>query len=454
MDAYNTIQILSSAFEYTQDQSITEYQDAYATSVVTLDMLKKHIKENEEEIHQLMINKFGSLINFLKDEKTRSMSKKWCFEVITVGEYNMTPLKYTMLPRKALYVMYLPERKKIVQGARTFIEDLCQEIVDCSKQNFLSEDDYRKAADNKNKLTLLFKTVFPMPGTHLEFTGTTKYQLDFEDSDIKITARFPNFEEGFNQFDDFIQKTGGATLLADCLENIEMERVRLNKSNNTCSFSTPSGMPFSINIAKDDYILERDQLILEYLKLDRRVKPFVRTLLYFRREKIVGHLPHLKLLSEMTFIAMVMDFLVKGLDQPLLPNLRDPGLSCAYSRCSFYNVTEETNRHHDCVRIENLAAGVKYTNLKFDGHKPTIWKSYNNDNLGILLKKFFEYYSKKESIETFLTKNNNKSIAIRMDTGSRNDFRFTWKWRDLAEISSKAFELLKDGKDFRNICSD
>lgn len=68
-----------------------------------------------------------------------------------------------------------------------------------------------------------------------------------------------------------------------------MERVKLNKSNNTCSFVTPSGTPFSINIAMDDYILERDQLILEYLKLDRRVKPLVRALLYFRKEKIVGH---------------------------------------------------------------------------------------------------------------------------------------------------------------------
>lgn len=125
----------------------------------------------------------------------------------------------------------------------------------------------------------------------------------------------------------------------------------------------------------------------------------------------------------MAFIAMIMDFFVKGLDRPLLPNLRDPGLGCAYSRCSFYNFTEESNRHHDCVRIENLTASVKYTNFRFDGHKPTIWKSYNDDNLGILLKNFFEYYSKKESIETFLTKNNNNSIAIRTNTESRNDFR-------------------------------
>lgn len=110
---------------------------------------------------------------------------------------------------------------------------------------------------------------------------------------------------------------------------------------------------------------------------------------------------------------MVLEFLEKGLQAPLIPNLCNLDIDCKSDDC-LYNKTKMNQvqtSYHTCIRIENNMVGKKYSNLEYNGIKPNIWYSDNGDNLATLLKEFFKYYLQKDNFLTFLGPSENYTVS-------------------------------------------
>lgn len=110
---------------------------------------------------------------------------------------------------------------------------------------------------------------------------------------------------------------------------------------------------------------------------------------------------------------MVLEFLEKGLQAPLIPNLRSLDIDCKSDDC-LYDTTKINQVHtsyHTCILIENNKVGKKYSNLEYNGIKPNIWYSDNGDNLATLLKDFFKYYLQRDNFFSFIRPSESHTVS-------------------------------------------
>lgn len=143
MDTSSVITILSSAYEYTQDKSIAKNDDSgYYINVVPLNMLEKHLQNDEKETYELMIKKYQSLVNFLTQKKTRNLNKKWNYGITTQIKYEdycrsfelqSTCLKAVADLDKHLFVIHLFKKHVDKYHGKNSTERLSQEIFECSQ---------------------------------------------------------------------------------------------------------------------------------------------------------------------------------------------------------------------------------------------------------------------------------------------------------------------------------
>ncbi|KAI8053557.1 hypothetical protein BDF21DRAFT_404011 [Thamnidium elegans] len=459
MDAYSIITILSSAYEYTQDQSIAENDDSgHSISVVPLKLLEKHLQNDEREMYQLVIKTHQSLVRFLRYKKTKDLNKKWNYGITTQSKYEKYccsfDLQYNCLKDETyldedLFVIHRFKKQADKTGRKNNEEELCQEIFECSQNYFLNEYEYSCREDIKNTFDCAFKLNFPNIGAIVELIGTSKYQLDFIHEDLKLVIRIKDSYGHYVDLDNKDQSFYDAEFLSGYLTSMGIKNSNIDRFNNGCTFIGLHGISCHIRIINKDVIFERDQLILEYLKLDKRIKPLCKKLSTLRRPK---------LLDPSEPIVMVLDFLEKGLESPLIPNLRNIGIDCKSSDC-LYNTHKKNQVHtsyHTCIRIENNKVGKKYSNLEYNGIKPTIWYSDNGDNLATLLKDFFKYYLQRDNFFAFIEPNENHTVNDIPYVNYKNNkyYKAHYSWMEVSIMFSKASESLQAGKGFQYICGE
>lgn len=123
---------------------------------------------------------------------------------------------------------------------------------------------------------------------------------------------------------------------------------------------------------------------------------------------------------------MVLRFLMCGLNEPVIPSLQNLLIECTSSRCQFNTSDHRTatffkgeiiqvdTRYHDCIYIRDAVTGKsKNTKYNSDELDVTIWESKNNDNLGMLLIAFLEFYSVSSAFKGIsIVTNNSKLVGI------------------------------------------
>lgn len=103
-------------------------------------------------------------------------------------------------------------------------------------------------------------------------------------------------------------------------------------------------------------------------------------------------------------VIMVLNYLMNGLEYPLIPCLQDlPDNKCGVDDC-FYNkytglitaihcdkIKQVKDRYHTCVVIQNDVRLDPITDK-------TVWVSKNKDSIETLLIGYFNYYAQRETI--------------------------------------------------------
>ncbi|KAI7889117.1 uncharacterized protein EV154DRAFT_565764 [Mucor mucedo] len=163
-------------------------------------------------------------------------------------------------------------------------------------------------------------------------------------------------------------------------------------------------------IADDHGMLyEREKLIETYLNLDKRIRPLISFVLYFCQTQNIKRVDDGdKFLSTYPLIILVLNFLMSGLEYPVIPSLQKLSVDneCNIEDCLFTKnkgivVTKRYRQYlnemkfwyHTCVIIKH-----DNDNMDIQMENKTVWNSHNNDSLGALLIAFFQYYANQNNL--------------------------------------------------------
>lgn len=237
---------------------------------------------------------------------------------------------------------------------------------------------------------------------------------------IKDRYEFDAFNERHNCLND-------AEKFMTCLEDVGMIYLKLLSPRKVYKF-TESLSKRKCQIGMDHGMLyEREKLIETYLTLDKRIRPLINVILHFCQSQCIkrgiGLIVQIidrptnniclvtdddPFLSTYSYIILILNFLMNGLEYPVIPSLQKLSVDndCNYEDCLYTKnngvvvskryrqyMKEMSFLYHTCVIIKH-----DNDNLDISSENRTVWNSHNNDSLGALLIAFFQYYANRENL--------------------------------------------------------
>ncbi|KAL9559937.1 hypothetical protein PS6_000547 [Mucor atramentarius] len=184
---------------------------------------------------------------------------------------------------------------------------------------------------------------------------------------------------------------------------------------------TLSSTSFLIDSHRFEYSFNRGivtkstDLIQEYIKLDDRVLPLIKTLKYFGRGRnIFAPVLRSNGVRSYGYVIMALSFLI-SLDPPVLPNLQNINHKdildlCLSDDCATKKMFWETALHnkvvvgaaarfHDCIQYDKAASPCTYRVKKNGAY--LYWKSSNKATVGELFIDFLYYYGYEFDYKNF-----------------------------------------------------
>ncbi|KAI9244253.1 hypothetical protein EDC94DRAFT_665658 [Helicostylum pulchrum] len=233
---------------------------------------------------------------------------------------------------------------------------------------------------------------------------STHTKLDLDDSDLNLGIRIHPSEvkKGAWLCDtrNWRNTLYDPHYLARCLREMGMQATLPIPVAKRTQFTEPkSGLQCFIGV-DDGLIFERDVLITEYLKLDKRTKPLIIAILRLSRSQRINKSCCLPTLSTYSYILVTLHYLMNVLENPVIPNLQNLPVECNSADC-FYNLKDEpvttffNNKienldvsYHNCVRIINKQTG-EYNVDNNNELKTTIWHNCQYDTLKVITNVFY-----------------------------------------------------------------
>lgn len=234
---------------------------------------------------------------------------------------------------------------------------------------------------------------------------------------MNIELDRPDLDRLVNRRDDPFHQDHGEPYCVDKLSILGQQPEMIDSVFNTThlNVSADQSIEYTFNTS---IVTQSSTLIAEYVRLDKRVEPFLSTLKQFVRAKGKYHANStcwvftvkIALTNQMStygFTIMALAYLV-SLDPPVIPNLqnatRTDGDSCLDSNCmtktkfwdnAIYDgrYTGAACRFHTCLVAKK--SGNKDCNHVPEFHPQSqklIWKSSNIMSLGHLMVDFLYYY--------------------------------------------------------------
>ncbi|KAK4516801.1 Protein kinase domain-containing protein [Mucor velutinosus] len=257
-------------------------------------------------------------------------------------------------------------------------------------------------------LQKIFAAYFPTYYMQLTPFGSTVSGIAFPSSklDINIEMDIPDMKRLLMESPSMgsAPQPDNYEYMSNVLQSLGATKVNYNE--------TLSSTSFLIDHLRYEYSFNRGivtkstDLIQEYIKLDNRVLPFIKTLKYFGRGRNI-FAPALKFngIRSYAYVVMALSFLI-SLEPPVLPNLQNINHQdicdlCVSDDCATKKMFWETALHnhivvgaaarfHDCIKHDETASPCTYR-VKKNG-SDLYWNSSNKATVGELFIDFMYYY--------------------------------------------------------------
>ncbi|KAI9356368.1 hypothetical protein BD770DRAFT_411288 [Pilaira anomala] len=485
--------LIQTSFKYVYDNSIAEDNKKKTTAkVMRLKDLEKYLRQNMLNEFEKMLTTYDSLQKFFKVNSNHKYGDKdsesvWKCEVTTVNNYNyLKRPKSLRFPSLKLYIKYI-EPLFIIYPQRVYDGHitLTDQINKSLDEHLIPKSQYAIFNNVRNRVNDMVKNVFSDVGATAELIGSAKKGLAINSSGIFMVIRIPSNK--LKEVNEMMASKNWSTspynleYLAMHLINIGMENIELIMKANRCKFDDPiTGRECRISL-NTGLVYERDDLILEYFKLDKRVKSLAAAVVHFTGRHHLHKSDDFRFPSTTCYILMVIHFLMCGLKYPVIVSLQNLPIKCRAPHCRFnrkdvhsitkfnHEIKEYYVKYHNCVIVRNLTTGEFNNTLGSRvSSKLTVWNRRNNSNLGLLLIKFFNFYSFRNRFTSISIIENNGKL-FNLDKGdyskapifvqdpfiTHRNLTSTCKNRNreiIIEHFIYARDALTDGASFKDIC--
>ncbi|KAI9347908.1 hypothetical protein BD770DRAFT_413514 [Pilaira anomala] len=466
--------------------------------VADFDSLKAYLKFSVSEEYRQVVKEFNNLYTFLMVQciyiSCKELKTGWSYRIMHGNTYaenknkhhRFIPLKSMHHYKKNLIVLFQElediQAHECYQFSSNLTERLSREIEACYEASSVSKEESIKV-EITNFLTKEIQKAFNDPELTVEQIRSANNYLDSEGV-LGLSIRIPQnrVAEGVSFCDntDKINSLFDVYNVANHLQNMGMEAVLpLPLADRTIFTHPPSNLQCTIGV-DFSFLSERNQLISEYLDLDKRIRPLVFSLIKFTKMQSINKSSRVNLLSSFSYIFMILHFLMNVIKTPLIPNLQKEINGCESLYCNYNNVANGLVRinfknkiqtvdirYHSCIHIINNPPADGYNNNKINNK--TIWNSSNNDNVGTLFLGLLQYYSKIFNYKMIWIGSNN---ACQFEKFDLKDWQDSPVWiqdpfipqRNIARTSkyhppievtrtfAVALKKLKNGDSYSDIC--
>ncbi|KAI7889063.1 uncharacterized protein EV154DRAFT_483478 [Mucor mucedo] len=417
MDFKVTDKLLSHCVVYTINNTIAERDKSNnkRSAVVTLKTLDENLQQAVPTEYEIMMHQYSTLLEFLLSKNQSKKYKEWIYEVVTINQYNqdsrrlknsLTRLQTHIPFSERLFIIYQNEAPEVTDCD---VKLLTNSILAYYKEAYLELDEiYKTRREIRNKVNIAIKRAFFELDVSVELVRSSHTELDFADDFVNMGIRFPPYNgteaDDYAQYRKKHERLYNNSYISWYLEKVGMIDVHPEnqKFSKSCVFVDPSGLTCKL-LVDDGMLFEREELFKEYLKLDERIRPLIRAIFYFATCQKLNKSAHDGFLTSYSYIVMILYFLMKKLNYPVIPCIQDNSITCNFPECLHKNNGKTMTRvfakklrfiqvrYHTCVSIKK-----KDESHEIAEDKKTIWISENTDDLGTLLIKFFDFYSTRK----------------------------------------------------------
>ncbi|GAA5807325.1 hypothetical protein MFLAVUS_000683 [Mucor flavus] len=299
------ISLLERVIHFTREHNVAKKSDLKEVAlVVTYNALERHLNANMSEKYAEMVDEFGELFSFLMNQgraiANRDLGTKWKYSVMRGSVYcenvdrrkqRFPPLIEPYFRSFNLFVLFQEPQARQYHGTKEeyygLTERLTNEIQACYEENSLPDEDYVIREEIVKNFTEKFQEIFNEQELSVELIGSSHTKLALSNRFISMGIRLPQscFREDALLCDDMNWKETvyDVHYMAKCLRELGMEAtLPIPQGKRTKFTHAISRTPCSIGV-DDSLLFERDLLISEYIKLDKRIKPLMVVILYFTK---------------------------------------------------------------------------------------------------------------------------------------------------------------------------
>ncbi|KAI7868666.1 uncharacterized protein EV154DRAFT_571342 [Mucor mucedo] len=499
MNINDELDILDICFQFAYGNSRSRHDgDEKIARVVYFDKLVEHLYERDEELFWAMREEHGNLLTYLKNKgryNIRTYANRnwnaWNYEIMPIHRYDndlrhahnyFTPLYEARHELDTDLVFAALPQKQAGES---------DNLINAYQNARINGNTLKTRVEIRDRIKSILTALFPNAPLFIEIIGSTMTGLGNTESDLNLCIRvsrayLQQYVEAYNY--RMVDLRNSPKTIFN-MRYIAMELRKQTKLRYIKAYIN-SHQPF-VNFFDDksttpctlslDYGLglETGRLIAEYVRLDKRVGPFIYCIKKFARCQGIDSYDD-GFLSSYGYTILGLHFLMAVLLRPVIPCLQEYDGPCharnCYSRLDNEHMVFQKSgsldtgfdcSFHTCLEIKNNLTD-KYTPTR-ERKFFSVWESNNNLHLISLLEHFFTYFKdaskfKNVSIITqggqlVKTKKNNiwsgdcvviqDPFFIKKNIGKKC---LETSLEDITEKFGRAGQMLHDGLSFSEVC--
>ncbi|OBZ85590.1 Terminal uridylyltransferase 7 [Choanephora cucurbitarum] len=276
-----------------------------------------------------------------------------------------------------------------------------QEIIDLCKANMITR------ASIVDRLNHMLNEIWGQRGVYVSTFGSSLHGLGTDNANVDLCIVVPYNSEHTKHEIRILRLLPNSLFNMYCVSNylnaIGMTNVEpISKATvPICRFTDPI-TKLNCNINTNDVLgIHSTKLIMQYMKLDVRVRPLLFAIRYLCKKKAIASARN-GTMASYAYHLLALYFLIHVQNPPVLPNLQQlTDAECKSKRCHYKRATRPVEgfdvRYHDCVIIDNKETEDFAITYDLDEHS-TLWPSTSTKGVGELLVEFLEYFSNRDNL--------------------------------------------------------
>ncbi|KAG2201456.1 hypothetical protein INT47_001505 [Mucor saturninus] len=305
--------------------------------VVCFEDVENHLKQVASSEYDVMISQYVTLLNFLVSEETLKSSQKLSFEIMNVGEYKQDLRRFlslNTLPSNDTQLLVVHIKNVIARPDKS----LTEEMIACYNENYLSKENvYQVKRSIRDKVNAAVQTLFPQFDLSVQLIRSCHTELISSDSTLHMGVIVPKCSskdpDEFAEFQERHKSLNNMDNYIECLQEIDMIHIRYAPGRKSTLLFTDLISGNLCDLSVDGTLLyEREKLIEAYLELDKRIRPLINAILHFCQEHHLKNADGYPSLSTYSLIMLILNFLMNGLEHPVIPNLQNLSLDNEFSQ--------------------------------------------------------------------------------------------------------------------------